>query len=337
MHRPSLHRAATVNMRISTAPRSLFVGYLTSIQALDRPLFSVVKRNWPLYMYEAIELALFMISACAFSLLLFDSSSPAFRAFPSTVVRRILMAIAMGITAVLIIHSPMGKRSGAHFNPVITLTYLRLGKIGLCDAVFYVAFQFIGGILGVAAAASAFGKSLSKPTIDYAITVPGRYGIVAAFFAELFMATVLMAVVLLLSNTARLAIYVSYSVGILIALYTFFFAQISGFSINPARTTGSALFAGVWTAGWLYFVAPLLGMFSAAEIYTRLSVNASVLCAKLHPDPALPCPFFCSFPGHRHLRDPHAFDAEPVVVKMPMGSPSGDQLGEHSRGEEFRR
>jgi aquaporin Z len=336
MHHPDLHRATAVNMRASTVPRSP-LRYLTSVQALGKPLFSVLKRNWPLYIYEAIELALFMISACAFTLVLFDPSSPVFRWFPSAFVRRIIMAIAMGFTAVLIIHSPMGKRSGAHFNPVITLTYLRLGKIGLCDAVFYVVFQFIGGICGVAIAAAVLGNSLSRPAVEYAVTVPGRYGIVAAFFAELFMAIVLMAVVLLLSNTARLAIYVSYSVGILIAFYTFFFAPISGFSINPARTTGSALFAGVWTAGWLYFVAPLLGMFSAAEIYIRLSVNASVLCAKLHPDPALPCPFFCSFPGHRHLHDPHAYDTKAMMMDTPIGPKSHDQFGEHSRDEEFRR
>jgi aquaporin Z len=336
MRHPDLYRATDANMRTSTAPRSPSQ-YPASVKALDKPRFSVLKRNWSLYIYEAIELALFMISACAFTLVLFDPSSPAFRLFPSAFVRRTLMAIAMGLTAILIIHSPMGKRSGAHFNPVITLTYLRLGKIGLCDAVFYVVFQFIGGICGVAIATAVFGNSLSKPAVEYAVTVPGKYGIVAAFFAELFMAIVLMGVVLLLSNTARLAIYASYSVGILIALYTFFFAPISGFSINPARTTGSALFAGIWTAGWLYFVAPLMGMLSAAEVYTRLGVNASVLCAKLHPDPALPCPFLCSFPGHRQVQDPHAFDTEPMVAKMPMGSQSGDQLGEHSRDEEFRR
>jgi aquaporin Z len=83
------------------------------------------------------------------------------------------------------------------------------------------------------------------------------------------MATVLMAVVPVLSNHMYLAIYVSYYVGVLIALYAFFFAPVSGFSINPARTTGSAFFAGVWTEGWLYFVAPLLGMFTAAEVYAH--------------------------------------------------------------------
>jgi aquaporin Z len=280
------------------------------MQVLRRQSLWMLKRNWSLYVYEGIELALFMLSACAFTVFLFDPSWPAFHLFPSANIRRALMGIAMGITAVLIIHSPMGKRSGAHFNPAITLTYFRLGKIGLWDAVFYVFFQFIGGVFGVAVAATIFGSSLAKPAVDYAITVPGRYGTAAAFFAELFMATVLMAVVLFLSNRASLAIYVSYSVGVLIALYILFFAPVSGFSINPARTTGSAVFANVWTTGWLYFVAPLLGMFSAAEVYVRINGGDRVLCAKLHPDPAFPCPFICHFPGHRHMLDPHAEDIE---------------------------
>jgi aquaporin Z len=308
MHHPSLYRAVRIAMQLTPVPRPSLMRYLLPMQALDRPPFCVLKRNWPLYVYEAIELALFMLSASAFTIFLFDPSWPTCHLLPSTIIRRVLMAIAMGITAVLIIHSPMGKRSGAHFNPAITLTYLRLGKIGLWDAVFYVSFQFIGGLFGVAVAAAIFGSSLSKPAVDYVVTVPGRYGTAAAFFAELFMATVFMTVVLLLSNRAHLAIYVSYSVGVLIALYTFFFAPVSGFSINPARTTGSAFFANVWTEGWLYFVAPLLGMFCAAELYASINGDARVLCAKLHPDPAFPCPFVCNFPGHRHMLDPHPGD-----------------------------
>jgi aquaporin Z len=273
----------------------------------------VLKRNWPLYIYEAIELALFMLSACAFTIFLFDPAWPAFHLFPKTIIRRVLMGIAMGITAVLIILSPMGKRSGAHFNPAMTVTYWRLGKIRLWDAVFYIFFQFIGGVLGVAVAATIFSTALSRPAVNYVVTGPGRYGTAAAFLAELFMATVLMTVVLLLSNRVHLAIYVSYSVGILIALYTFLFAPVSGFSINPARAAGSAFFADVWTGAWLYFVAPLLGMFSAAEVYKRINGRNRVLCAKLHPDPALPCPFVCHFPGHRHVLDSHAGSVRPFI------------------------
>ena len=105
------------------------------------------------------------------------------------------MGISMGATAILIIRSPIGKRSGAHFNPAITLTYFRLGKIRKWDAGFYVVSQFIGGIFGVGFSALCLGSSLAVPTVDYAVTVPGRGGPFGAFCAEYFMAALLMFVV----------------------------------------------------------------------------------------------------------------------------------------------
>jgi aquaporin Z len=122
------------------------------------------------------------------------------------------------------------------------------------------------------------------------------------------MAALLMALVLWMTNRPPLATYTSYSVGVLIAFYILFFAPVSGFSINPARTTGSAVFAGIWTAGWLYFVAPLLGMLIAAEMYLRLFGADRILCAKLHLDPRYPCPFLCNFPGHKHTPE-HSIEA----------------------------
>jgi len=271
------------------------IGVLFNLTALR-----AFQRNWPLYIFEASELAIFMISACVFTVLLFDPAYAMPRILPSAALRRILMGIAMGVTAVLIIHSPMGKRSGAHFNPAITLTYLRLGKVAPWDAVFYVIFQFIGGLGGVGIAAILLGASIAAPSVDYAVTVPGLGGTVGAFCAELFMATLLMGVVLWMSNRPAVAKYTSYCMGVLIASYIFFFAPVSGFSINPARTVGSAVFAGVWTACWLYFVAPLLGMMTSAEVYLRAAGADRILCAKLHPDPNYPCPFRCHFPFHRH-------------------------------------
>jgi aquaporin Z len=259
-----------------------------------------VKKHYLLYFFEGAELAIFMISACAFTVLLFDPAYGVPRLLPSAALRRVLMGIAMGVTAVLIIHSPMGKRSGAHFNPAITLTYLRLGKIAPRDAFFYVVFQFIGGVAGVGIAAVLLGRRIADPEVDYAVTVPGLGGTAGAFAAELFMATLLMAVVLQMTNRPAVAKYTSYCMGVLIALYIVFFAPVSGFSINPARTVGSAVFADVWTACWLYFVAPLLGMLSAAEVYLRAAGVDRILCAKLHPDPKYPCPFRCHYPFHRH-------------------------------------
>jgi aquaporin Z len=277
--------------------------------AHGRRLVTTVRLHWQLYVFESAELALFMIAACFSTVLLYNPASPLLSFLPSADFRRLLMGAAMGVTAILIIHSPMGKRSGAHFNPAITLTYLRLGKIARLDALFYVLLQFIGGIVGVALSALVLGPLLASPSVVYAETVPGKYGTGAAFAAECFMAALLMGVVLWTSNRPSLAALTGYFVGILIALYVFLFAPISGFSINPARTTASAVFANVWTAIWLYFSAPLLGMFCSAEIYLHWQGPDRILCAKLHPDPAYECPFLCTYPGHRH---------HPIPAKNPI-------------------
>ena len=257
-------------------------------------------RDWRLYVCEGVELALFMISACVFTVVLFHPGYAALRWVPSAWGRRGVMGVAMGLTAVGIIHSPMGKLSGAHFNPAITLTYLRLGKIRVEDACFYVAAQFAGGVLGVGVSALLLGAQLAAPGVDYAATLPGVGGTAGAFAAELLMATVLMGVVLCTSNRPGIAPYTSWCVGLLIAMYIVLFAPVSGFSINPARTVGSAVFARVWTALWVYFAAPLAGMMLAAEAYLRAEGEDRILCAKLHPDAGYPCPFLCHFPGHRH-------------------------------------
>ncbi len=217
-----------------------------------------------LYFYEAAELATFMISACLFTALLFTHPHNPWLA-------RAAMGIAMALTAIAIIKSPPGRASGAHFNPAITLTFYRLGKIGGYDATFYIVFQFLGAIAGVGIAALILGPVIASPQVDYAVTIPGLGGSAAAFAAETLMAGLLMSTVLITSNRPRLAPFTTYLVGFLIASYILFLAPVSGFSINPARTVGSAVFAHVYTALWIYFVAPALGMLGAAEVYLRIT------------------------------------------------------------------
>jgi aquaporin Z len=263
-----------------------------------------LRTHWFLYVYEGAELAWFMVAACVCTVVLFGAASPVVREVSSAALRRAVMGVAMGATAVMIIHSGLGKRSGAHFNPAITLTYLWLGRIGVWDAVGYVVGQFVGGVAGVGVAALMMGRLLAQPSVEYAVTVPGIGGTAGAFGAELFMAALLMGVVLLMTNRRRLAGYTSYVVGVLIANYVFWFAPVSGFSINPARTVGSAVFAGVWTAEWVYFAAPLLGMFGAAAVYVHWFGIESVLCAKLHAAPSELCPFECGVREHRQELSP---------------------------------
>ncbi len=258
-------------------------------------MIDAMKQHWPEYLFEAAELGLFMISACAFTVLLFHPASPVTQLIPDGMIRRILMGLAMGSTAVALIFSPLGKRSGAHFNPAVTLTYLRLGKIKPWDALFFILFQFIGGVVGVLIASAILGSLIAHATVNYAVTVPGPKGPTAAFVAELAITFILMTVILTVSNTKRLGRWTGLFAGALVATYISIEAPISGMSMNPARTLGSAFGAHLWTSLWIYFTAPPLGMFLAAEVYQRVKGGDAVACAKLHHHNNRRCIFRCNF------------------------------------------
>src|SRR5881397_1562519 len=115
----------------------------------QRHMTDALKRHWPEYLMEAACLGLFMISAFTFGTILEHPDSPVHQAIPNSLLRRFLMGLAMGSTAIGIIYSPWGKQSGAHINPAVTMTFFRLGKIEPPDAFFYVMAQFAGGIAGV--------------------------------------------------------------------------------------------------------------------------------------------------------------------------------------------
>jgi aquaporin Z len=246
------------------------------------PPASARARHWPEYLMEAALLGLFMISACAFTVLLEFPGSPVRQALPDAGVRRFLIGLAMGATAIALIYSPWGKQSGAHFNPATTLTFWWLGKVRSRDAAWYIASQFAGGAAGVLIARAFLGASLADPKTNFAVTVPGSAGLAVAFLAEAGISFVLMSVILRVSNHPSLARLTGLFAGTLVALYITFEAPLSGMSMNPARTFGSAVIAGDWTALWLYFTAPPLGMLAAAALYVRRRGTAAVACAKLH-------------------------------------------------------
>ena len=102
-----------------------------------------------------------------------------------------------------------------------------------------------------------------------------------------------MGVVLVVSNNRRWAHLTPWCCGALVATYIVLEAPISGMSMNPARSFASALGAGQWTALWIYFTAPPLGMLAAAEAYVRLRGAQRVLCAKLDHQTTRRCIFRC--------------------------------------------
>ena len=240
---------------------------------------------------EAAGLAIFMVSACVFGALLWHPDSPGSRLMADGIGRRSLMGLAMGLTFLAIVYSPWGKQSGAHLNPSVTLTFLRLGKVQPWDALFYILAQFAGGVAGVLLAAAALGSALRHPSVRYVVTVPGHPGVAVAFAAEVAIAFVMMTTVLVVSN-GPLARWTGLFAGALVVGYITFEAPLSGMSLNPARTLGSALPAMTWTALWLYFIAPPLGMLAAAEVFVGLKSAKAVHCAKLHHQNSTRC-IFC--------------------------------------------
>lgn len=258
-------------------------------------MLDALKKHWPEYLIEAGCLGAFMVSACSFAALLGHPQSPA-QAWMLTGMRmRILMGLAMGLTAISIIYSPWGMRSGAHMNPAVTFTFWRLGKLEPWDAFFYVLSQFAGGIVGVLLVHAALRTWVSHPAVNFAVTQPGDRGVLVAFIAEALISFLLMSVILTISNAQKLARYTGLFAGALVAIYITFEAPISGMSMNPARTFGSAFSAHSWISLWLYFTAPPLGMLLAAEAYIRIKGARSVHCAKLHHQNNQRCIFRCGY------------------------------------------
>jgi aquaporin Z len=207
-----------------------------------------------------------------------------------------LGGLSMGLTAITIIYSPWGKQSGAHINPAVTLTFLRLGKIKFWDALFYMAAQFTGAVLGVLLIAQFLRREVSDPGVRYVVTTPGPRGPWVAFAAEVIIAFGLMSAVLYFSNNQRISRYTGLFAGFLVATYITLEAPLSGMSMNQARSFGSAFPSGIWDHFWIHLTAPLLGMLSASEFYLWRKGRRAVKCCKLHHDNDKRC-IFCGANG----------------------------------------
>jgi glycerol uptake facilitator-like aquaporin len=133
---------------------------------------------------EAAELCALMFCICLFGALIYSGASPLRPLALSRTVESFLMGIAIAITTFLIIRSPFGRRTGAHFNPAITLAYFYLDRVHRWDTLYYVTSQFTGALVGVFVAHHILGEHLSAPPVCYVVTIPGRYGNFIAFVAE---------------------------------------------------------------------------------------------------------------------------------------------------------
>jgi aquaporin Z len=249
--------------------------------------------NFRVYAMDGALLGAFMVSACASVALLEHPASPVREALDSGLLRRALVGIAMGITALLLIGSPWGKRSGAVMNPAMTLAFVRLGKLGLRDALGYAGAQFVGAALGVALSAVVLGTVVRHPSVNFVVTEPGGLGAGAAWIGEFGIAFVMLMVVTTVNRFPRLAPRTGWFVAALVASFITFEAPLSGMSLNPARTFASAIVANSWRGFWIYLTAPCAGVLVAVELLRALDRKRSDPCGKLNHSTSVDCFLKC--------------------------------------------
>jgi aquaporin Z len=239
-------------------------------------------------------LLLFGLSAVCFD---FAVRSPVVSALPDASVRRLLTAIIFAGTLTAIVYSPLGRRSGAHLNPAVTLAFWLLGKITSRGAIFYAAAQIAGALTGAALVLAIWGGWATN--VHVGATVPNEGGPLAALIAETAMVFLLVSLILNLVDRPHLIALTGAAVGTLVAFFVFVEAPVSGASLNPARTLGPAVVGGTFTNLWVYLVGPPLGALSAALLYRHR--RSTVTCAKLYHTDTVVCRFIdCQYTPVQH-------------------------------------
>jgi aquaporin Z len=222
---------------------------------------------WPALACEAAGTALLV--ACGVSLVIadFGAGSPVAAALPSDALRRVVTGFGFGCVGALIAVSGLGKVSGAHINPVVTLAFWRKGAIGGRHALAYVVAQLAGGVLG-GLPLLAWGRI--GESVGYGVTVPGAgTGVWVAVLGEAVTTATLVLGLFAFLGSPRLRRFTPLLFPFLYAVMVGLEAPLSGTSTNPARSLGPAVVAGVWTGWWVYVVGPLAGALAATGLHGR--------------------------------------------------------------------
>ena len=189
------------------------------------------------------------------------------------------VAFAFGL-AVLVMVYAIGHISGCHINPAITVAMRVAGKITTKDTVFYIVFQCVGAILAAAVLALIVtgqdgGYALTENGLaqnGYGSESTGGYSVLACFVTELVLTALFLLVIFPSVRKGAPAGFAGLSIGLSLVLIHLIAIPVTNTSVNPARSTGPAVFVGGWALGqlWLFWVAPIVGALLAGLAYRYL-------------------------------------------------------------------
>ncbi len=231
---------------------------------------SVPKSDWRLFAAEAIGTGLLLFLGISIVIFNWGEGSVVAKLIPSEPARRILTGFMFGSVGCLVTISPVGKISGAHINPAVTLAFWLRGKIKSTTMTGYIISQLIGGVLGTIPLLF-WGKQ--GESIQYGITLPGDAGLKSAFIGEIIATACLIIYLYIFIGRKSLRNYTPYGIPFLYAILTWAEATFSGCSTNPARSFAPALIAGNFTDHWVYWIAPAVGVIIVSLFFRWRRIN----------------------------------------------------------------
>jgi aquaporin Z len=199
-------------------------------------------------------------------------------AFPDVGIGFAGVALAFGLTVLTMAYA-VGHISGAHFNPAVTIGLWAGGRFPAAEILPYVISQVLGGIAGagvlylIASGAAGFDLAAGFASNGYGAHSPGGYGLVAALVCEVVMTLMFLVIILGATDKRAPAGFAPIAIGLGLTLIHLISIPVTNTSVNPARSTGPALFVGDWALGqlWLFWVAPIVGAVLAGLLYRRLA------------------------------------------------------------------
>jgi aquaporin Z len=206
-------------------------------------------------------------------------------AFPGVGIGLLGVSFAFGLTVLTMAYT-IGHVSGCHLNPAVTLGLVAAGKFDASEAPGYIVAQVLGAIAG---AAILFIIASGKPGFEtggfasngFGALSPGKYGLVAAFVCEAVLTGFFLVVILGATSARAPAGFAPIAIGLCLTLIHLISIPVTNTSVNPARSSGVALFAGGEYIAqlWLFWVAPILGAVAGGIVHKYLNAEAPALAA----------------------------------------------------------
>jgi aquaporin Z len=271
--------------------------------------------HWAEWGSEFAGTAILLFGGLSGLFLDFAPGSPVAAVLPGQSVRLLLTGLILGATGLLVTVSPLGRRSGAHLNPSVSLAFWRRGHMHPHDLIGYVTAQTVGAAAGTLSARWCWGTRAAA--LDLGVTRP-EHGISTAAAAgiEALLTFILISGILLAVSSARTARWTPLVAWGLVALLVWQGGELTGASLNPARSLAPALLAP-YTAGlWAYLAGPLAGSLSAVTAYSTVS-RLETRTAKLLHDPGYPSTMAATLP----VAGPASQPAASAGASLPGRSP----------------